>query len=58
MNIYIARHGETEWNKNHRVCGRTDIYLTQNGKHQAKILAEKLATESIYLIISSPLKRA
>ena len=58
MNIYIARHGETEWNKNHRVCGRTDIDLTENGKDQARILAEKLATESIDLIISSPLKRA
>ena len=52
MNIYIARHGETEWNKNHRVCGRTDIDLTENGKDQAKILAEKLATESIDLIIT------
>ncbi len=58
MNIYIARHGETEWNKNNRVCGRTDIDLTENGKDQAEILAEKLATESIDLIISSPLKRA
>lgn len=58
MNIYIARHGETEWNKNNRVCGRTDIDLTENGKDQAEFLAEKLATESIDLIISSPLKRA
>ena len=58
MNVFIARHGETEWNKANRVCGRTDIELTENGKDQAERLAEKLAANNIDLIISSPLKRA
>ena len=58
MDIYIARHGETKWNKDNRVCGRTDIDLTEIGKDQAENLAEKMSTETIDFIISSPLKRA
>ncbi|MBQ9673270.1 MAG: histidine phosphatase family protein [Ruminococcus sp.] len=58
MKIYFARHGQTDWNKNNKVCGLTDVSLTEKGKEQAKNLAEKLLTENIDIIISSPLKRA
>ncbi len=58
MNIYFARHGQTQWNKDNRVCGRTDLPLTEKGKEQAQKLAENLATEKIDIIISSPLQRA
>lgn len=58
MNIYFARHGQTQWNKDNRVCGRTDLPLTEKGKEQARKLAENLATEKIDIIISSPLQRA
>ena len=51
MNVFIARHGETEWNKANRVCGRTDIELTENGKDQAERLAEKLAANNIDLTV-------
>ena len=58
MNIYFARHGQTQWNKDNRVCGRTDLPLTDKGEEQAGKLAENLATENIDIIISSPLQRA
>lgn len=58
MKIYVARHGQTEWNKDNKVCGRTDISLTNIGIEQAKNLAQKLSSQNIDVIISSPLKRA
>lgn len=58
MYIYFARHGQTQWNKDNRVCGRTDLLLTEKGKEQAKKLAQNLSLEKIDVIISSPLKRA
>lgn len=56
--IYVVRHGETDWNKLHKVMGRVDIPLNETGKSQAKITSEKLKEYKIDLIISSPLKRA
>lgn len=58
MKLFVARHGQTEWNVQFRVCGRTDVELTVEGKAQAKKLAEKAKMQGIDLIISSPLKRA
>ena len=58
MKLYVARHGETEWNAQGRICGRTDIPLTERGEAQAKALAEKLAGKGIDLIIASPMIRA
>lgn len=56
--LYVARHGETQWNVQNKVCGLTDIELTQKGFEQAKKLALLLKDKKIDLIISSPLKRA
>ncbi len=58
MYIYAARHGETEYNAQNRICGLTDLDLTEHGVKQAEILAEKALAKDIDLIISSPLKRA
>ncbi|MBQ8796067.1 MAG: histidine phosphatase family protein [Clostridia bacterium] len=58
MYIYAVRHGETEYNVQYRICGLTDLELTENGFRQAKTLAEKAVDKNIDLIISSPLKRA
>ena len=58
MKIYIARHGQTEWNRLNKVCGLTDLELTESGREQAKMLAESLKDKNISVIISSPLKRA
>ena len=56
--ICIVRHGETDWNVQGRLQGRTDIPLNENGKMQAKKCGEFLAKTSWEVIITSPLKRA
>lgn len=58
MKLYVARHGETEWNKLNKICGRTDSPLTELGRCQAEQLADKLNGASIDVIIASPLVRA
>ena len=58
MKLYVTRHGQTELNVKRKVCGLTNIPLTEKGKAQAKALSAKLATKKIDLIICSPLKRA
>ena len=39
MKLYVARHGQTAWNAERRICGRTDLELTEEGKKQAVFLA-------------------
>lgn len=58
MKLYVARHGETEWNAQDKICGRTDIPLTERGMEQAKQLADKMAGAGIDVIIASPMIRA
>ncbi len=58
MNLYTARHGETAWNRENRVCGLTDLPLTDRGREQARALAELVSSRSIHRIFASPLKRA
>lgn len=57
MKILIARHGETEWNKENRILGRTDIPLNDTGIMQAKTLKENIMYPFRY-VIASPLQRA
>ncbi|MDA1475998.1 histidine phosphatase family protein [Bacillus changyiensis] len=56
--ICLIRHGETDWNSQGRLQGRTDIPLNETGKRQAKETGEFLKGTSWDLIITSPLKRA
>lgn len=56
--LFLIRHGETEWNKNMKVQGRTDIELSSEGLRQAALLAKRLSKEKIDVIYSSSLKRA
>ncbi|NPC92105.1 histidine phosphatase family protein [Bacillus sp. WMMC1349] len=56
--ICLIRHGETDWNAQGRLQGRTDIPLNETGKRQAKETGECLKGTSWDLIITSPLKRA
>ena len=58
MKFYVARHGETAWNAENKICGRTDLPLTERGIQQAKLLAEKMADIPIDRIIASPMIRA
>ncbi len=54
----MIRHGESEWNAAHRYSGQLDIPLSPLGQKQALCLAERLATEPLAAIYSSPLRRA
>ena len=58
--LYFTRHGETSWNIEHKICGTTDIELNENGKEDARKLAEKIIEEKIAIdeILYSPLSRA
>ena len=62
--LYFTRHGETVWNVENKICGATDIGLTERGHEQAVLLGnlikEKLDAGEIRIdwIIASPLSRA
>ena len=58
MNLFFARHGETDWNKVKRVQGHTDIPLNEYGRHLARETAKGLKETRIDLAITSPLIRA
>ena len=58
MEIVLARHGETEWSRDRRHTGRTDIPLTENGRRQAAVLRDAFAGRSFERVLSSPLSRA
>jgi broad specificity phosphatase PhoE len=58
MEIVLARHGETEWSRDGRHTGRTDIPLTDNGRRQARLLGDSLAEWTFVKVLSSPLERA
>ena len=56
--VYLVRHGETEWSLSGQHTGSTDIPLTENGKEVARELGEKLAGTDFAAAWSSPLSRA
>ena len=43
MKIYLARHGETDWNIENRIQGQVNTRLNEKGRQQARKLAEKLS---------------
>lgn len=56
--LYIMRHGQTDWNITHKLQGRTDIPLNENGRHMAVSAREKYAGIALDICYCSPLKRA
>ena len=58
MVLYLARHGETDWNKENRVLGRTDAPLNETGLAQAHELVRALHDIRLRAVYASPLKRA
>lgn len=56
--LWLIRHGETEWSAAKRHTGRTDIPLTPMGERQATELSQTLAGRRFSLVLCSPLRRA
>jgi probable phosphoglycerate mutase len=57
-NIYIFRHGETDYNVNKRMQGWLDVPLNKNGIAQAEMLYKKMSNIKMDCVYSSPLSRA
>ena len=56
--LILVRHGETEWSRDGRHTGRTDVAMTPRGEKQARALAPLLADRTIALTLVSPAERA
>ena len=56
--LWLVRHGETEWSRLGRHTGRTDVPLTDAGRAEASAAARKVAGHRFALVLSSPLSRA
>ena len=56
--LYLIRHGQTDWNAEHKLQGRTNISLNENGRKMAKEACEKYKDIQIDICYTSPLDRA
>ena len=56
--VYLARHGESDWNVERRWQGHADRPLTERGREQAAALAEKLRGVHLDAVYASDLRRA
>lgn len=56
--LYVIRHGATEWSKDGRHTGATDLPLLPEGEDQARATGELLGDHEFALVLTSPLQRA
>src|SRR6187551_3101239 len=56
--VWLVRHGETDWSAAGRHTGRTDLALNSAGRHAADALARILDGSAVTAVFTSPLKRA
>ncbi len=56
--LYLIRHGETDWNKQRRIQGHSDVHLNSTGEEQAERLARYFSQHRFSAVYASDLKRA
>ena len=56
--IVLVRHGETEWSRDGRHTGKTDLPLTDEGRRQAELVGGWLEGRAFDRVLTSPLSRA
>jgi probable phosphoglycerate mutase len=56
--LWLVRHGETEWSRDGRHTGTTEVPLTPHGEEVARGLRERLAGIAFGLVLTSPRERA
>ncbi len=58
VELWLVRHGETEWSLSGAHTSRTDIPLTDHGRERAKVLGEYLKGTAFDAVLTSPMQRA
>jgi probable phosphoglycerate mutase len=58
VEVVLVRHGETEWSRDGKHTGHTDVPLTERGRQQARAVGEALRGHKFALVLTSPLERA
>jgi len=58
LHLMLVRHGETEWNAQRRYQGQSDVPLSEVGRRQAELIADRISGHPIDAVYASDLKRA
>jgi broad specificity phosphatase PhoE len=58
VQLWLVRHGETEWSASGRHTGSTDLPLTRAGEQHAREIGRVLTGRRFALVLTSPLQRA